>query len=114
VVLGVAGLLAVAHGAALLWVKWIWREFGIAAVVMPLLVTLSILAFFISPRTDVLFGSHGEGPGAPRRRRWWMLSLQWTVALLIFALAAALLVIFDLGPMVEVVWIAAELSVDRP
>jgi uncharacterized membrane protein (DUF2068 family) len=113
-VLGLVGFLAIAHGAALLWVGEIWREFGIAAFVLPLVVALPILAFLISPRTGVLFVNRDEAPGTPRRRRWWMLSVQCVVALLVLALASALLVLFGLGPMAEVVWIAAGITAGRP
>jgi hypothetical protein len=113
-VLGLAGFLAVAHGAALLWVGGIWRDFVIVASVLPLVVVPPILAFLISSRTGALFLNGNEGPVASRRRRWWMLSLQWFAALVVLALACSLVLLFGLGPLVEVVWIAAKTTVDRP
>jgi hypothetical protein len=113
-VLGLVGVLAIAHGAALLWVGRIWREFAIAAFVLSVVVALPILAFLISPQTGVLFVNRDEAPAAPRKRRWWMLSVQWIVAFLVLALASALVVLFGLGPMVEVVWIAAGIAEGRP
>ncbi len=107
-VLGLAGFVAVLHGAALIWHEDIWRVIGIMAVVPPLIVAPPILAFLISPRTGVLFSRGDESAVAPRRRRWWMLSLQCAVGLLVLALAVALGVLFGLGPMAEVVWMAAE------
>jgi hypothetical protein len=107
-VLGASGFVVVAHGVALTWVGGMWRGFGIVGSVLPLIFVLPILAFLVSPRTGVLFLGGNEGAAAPRRRRWWMLSLQWATALLVLALACAWVVIFGLGPMAEVVWIAAQ------
>ncbi len=112
--LGLAGLLAVAHGVALLRFVGIGPTFGLVAVALPLVVAVAIPAFLLSPRTGALFVNRQDGPMAPRKRRWWTLSLQWVVGVLVLALSVALLTLFGLGPMVEVVWIAAELTVDRP
>lgn len=109
-VLGLAGLMTMAHGAALVRVGGNWREFGIVALVVPLVFALPAVAFLVSPRTGVLFADRGEGVATRRRRPWWMLSLQCAAALVVVALAGGWLALFGLGPMAEVVWIAAEMS----
>jgi hypothetical protein len=113
--LGLAGLFAAAHGAAMIWVRGLWRDFGIITTAPALLVAAPIVAFLLSPLTSVLFVSRDDTPTAPRgKRRWWTLSLQWVVGVLVLALALALLLLLGLGPMAEVVWVAAGLTVDRP
>ncbi len=89
--------------------------FGIAALPLAIFVALPILAFLTSPETGALFTNRNPGAGSPRRlRHWWMLSLQGPWALSICALAAALTGLFGLGPMVEFVWFAAEVTSGRP
>jgi hypothetical protein len=112
---GLAGSLAIAHGIALVQVGGNWMMFGIAALTLAIFVAVPILAFLTSPETGALFANRNPSAGSPRRRRhWWMSSLQCLWALWIYALAAALTGLFGLGPMVEFVWFAAEVTSGRP
>lgn len=116
-VLGSAGLLAIAHFAAALWVLWIIGPLPLAAyvvVALPLVAPAPIVAFLISSRTGQLFAHGGDIPTTRRRRRWWTLSLQCVVGVLILALALVLTMLFGAGPMAEAVWMAAWLATFRP
>jgi hypothetical protein len=113
VALGLAELLAIAHWAALPWVVGRWPGYAIVVALL-LVVPAPVLAFLISPRTGDLFANRDDALPARRKRGWWTLSLQWVVGVLVLALALVLLALFGLGPMVEIVWIAAAFTVDRP
>jgi hypothetical protein len=113
--LGLAQLLAIAHGAALLWwVAGVWPGSAIVVMALFLIVPPPILAFLLSPRTGDLFANRDDALPARRKRRWWTLSLQCGIGVLVVALALVLLALFDLGPMAEIIWIAAQVTVDRP
>ena len=115
VALGLAQLLAIAHGVALLWwVAGVWPGSAIVVMALFLIVPAPILAFLLSPRTGDHFANRDDALPARRTRRWWMLSLQCGIGVLVVALALVLLALFDLGPMAGIVWIAAQLTVDRP
>jgi hypothetical protein len=102
--------------------RWIQHQFLVArgwpgsAIVAALLLVAPapILAFLISPRTDVLFANRDDGRPSRRKRHWWTLSLQCVIGALVVELALVLLALFSVGPMPEVVWIAAGLTLDRP
>jgi hypothetical protein len=112
--LGVSGLLVVAHGAGLLWFSGNLPSSELVAVALPPLVAAAIVAFLLSPRTGALFVNRDDDLTAPRKRRWWTLSLQCVLSVLVLAMSLILLALFALGLMAEVVWLAAELTVDRP
>jgi hypothetical protein len=114
VVLGLAELFAITHFAAFLWVVGQWPPPAYLVVTLPLVVSAPILAFLISSRTGHLSANRDDVLPVRRNRRWWTLSLQRVIGVLILALALVLMALFGLGPMAEVVWIAAGLTVDRP
>jgi uncharacterized membrane protein (DUF2068 family) len=117
VVLGLADLFAMTHFAAFLWVLWVvgqWPPPVYLVVILPLVVPAPILAFLISSRTGQLFANRDDALPARRKRRWWTLSLQCVIGVLIAALALILMALFAVGPMAEVVWIAAGFTLFRP
>jgi hypothetical protein len=117
VVLGLTDLFAMTHFAAFLWVLWVvgqWPPPAYFVVVLPLVVPAPILAFLISSRTGHLFANRDDALPARRKRRWWTLSLQWLIGVLVVALALVLMALFAVGPMAELVWIAAGFTVFRP
>jgi hypothetical protein len=110
VVLGLTDLFAITHLAGFLWVLWVvgqWPPPAYLVVTLPFVVPAPILAFLISSRTGRLFANRDEGQPARRKRRWWTLSLQCLIGVLVVALALVLMALFGVGPMVEIVWIAA-------
>jgi hypothetical protein len=49
---------------------------------------------------------------ARRKRQWWTLSLQGGIGILTAVLGLVLVALFDLGPMMEIAGIAAQLTLD--
>lgn len=112
---GLAGFVAATHGIALLWVGGQWKMLGVVVLLLPILVVVPILSFLILPRTAALFrDSTPDVKIARRHRPWWMLSLQWFAALVVLALAAGILLVLSVGPMVEVAWVGIHLTEGRP
>jgi hypothetical protein len=121
VVLGLAELFAIAHVAAFLWLlrvvgEWPPPGFLVAMLVVALLLVApaAISAFLISPQTGALFANPDEALPARPKRRWWTLSFQRLIGVLIVALSLVLMALFSVGPMAEIVWIAAAFTLDRP
>jgi hypothetical protein len=130
VALGLATLFAVAHLAAWFRVSghgticevlavWFWvsghgtiSELIVEA--LRLVAPAFILAFLISPRTGDIFAIRDDALPARRKRQWWTLSLQGGIGILTAVLGLILVALFDLGPMAEIVGIAAQLTLDRP
>jgi hypothetical protein len=111
--LSLAGCLALAHGATLIWLSDRWMQLWNPELFAPLVVAVPIVAFLVSRRTGVLFAGGNEADRTPRRRHWWTLSVQWFLALLILPVAWELVELFSSGPMVEVVRIAVEVTEGR-
>jgi hypothetical protein len=130
VALGLATLLTVAHLAAWSWVSghgtiseviaaWFWvsGHWTIPELIVEALRLVApafILAFLISPRTGDIFAIRDDALPARRMRQWWTLSLQGGIRVLTAVLGLVLVALFDLGPMAEIVGIAAQLTLDRP
>ena len=112
-VLGTAALLNVAHHAAWFRVSGDWTISEIIVEALLLVVPAYILAFLISPRTGNIFAIRDDALPARRKPHWWTLSLQCGIGTLTAALGLVLVALFGLGPMVEIVWIAARLTLDR-
>jgi hypothetical protein len=81
---------------------------------LPLVVPAPILPFLISSRTGHLFANRNDALPARRKRRWWTLSLQCVGGVLVVSLALVLMSLFGVGPMAEIVWMAAALTMFRP
>lgn len=110
-----AGVVAAANGVSLVWVGGQWRGFGEFVLLLPIFVSVPIVSFLMLPGTAALFRESTPDVNVARRKRpWWMLSLQWFAALLALALATGILLVFSLGPMVEVAWIALHVIMDVP
>ncbi len=111
ILVGLAGSVAAAHGIALLWVVRLWSDLGVLALVTSIPVVVPIWIFLMLPGTAALFReSTSHVPVVQRRRPWWMLSFQMFAGLAAFALALGLLLVFNLGPMVEVAWVVIQLT----
>lgn len=108
-----AGCLVLAHGATLIWLSDRSMRLWNPELFAPLVVAAPMLAFLVSPRIGDLFAGGNEADRTPRRRKWWTLSVQWFLALLILPVAAGLVELYGSGPMVEVIRIAVELTEGR-
>ena len=110
-VISLAGFLAIAHLIALLMSPGM-PMFLLAPVLVSVFVAVLILPFLLSRKTRTLFTNQElmEQPAIPQRRPWWLLSLQWLGALLAVILAVGIVLLFSLGPMVEIVWFSANLA----
>ena len=88
---------------------------GRVNLLLPPLVATPVLVFMSCPGTRALFRDRDvEAGSAPRRRRpWWLLSVQCLAGLLVIILAVGLIMLFSLGPMVEVVLLNANLCLAR-
>ena len=110
VALGLATLLAVAHLAAWFWVSGHGTISEVIVEALRLVAPTFIIAFLILPRTGDIFEIRDDALPARRKRQWWTLSLQGGIGILTAVLGLVLVALFDLGPMAEIVGIAAQLS----
>ena len=111
-VIGLAGIAAMAHGLAFFLVGGRWTWFGWMPILVSLLVAAPIVGFLRSEHTRALFTNRQTAEVAtPRRRPWWLLSQRWLGGLLVVALAMGIVLLFSLGPFVEVVLLSAYLTV---
>ena len=116
VVIGLAGIAAMAHGLAFFLVGGGWTWFGCVPILVSLLVAVPIVVFLQAEGTRVLFTKRLAAEIAtptPSRRPWWLLSLQWLGGLLAVFLALGIVLLQSLGPMVEVVWLSASADTSR-
>ena len=114
-VISLAGLLAAAHGVASLWVGRPWSDLGAFALLTCLPLVVTIVTFLELPGTAALFMEKTWDLQAVQGRRpWWMLSLQMFMGLMVIALALGILLVFNLGPMVEVAWVVIHLATGTP
>ena len=113
---GLAGVVAAAHGVLLVWAGGEWRWFGLVVLVLLALGhRADPLRLAVASNGGPLRGDALEDvPAGRRRRAWWMLSLQWLAGLLALILAAAIFLLLNLGPMVEIAWLAIYVTEGRP
>ncbi len=108
----IAGDLAAFHGAVLLFGGPAWKTYGLIALPLAVLVALPIIVFLMLPGTAALFHDHGPEPRiAHGRRPWWLLSMQFLAGLLVLALGIGVLLLWQLGPLVEVAWAGTHIVV---
>ena len=106
--IGPTGIVVVAHLLAALPAPNGSGRFLLISLLAALPVSALILEFLLSPRTRALFTDPDLAePAKPQRRPWWLLSAQWLGALLVVILAAGLVLLYSLGPMVEAAWLTA-------
>ncbi|MGC8641187.1 MAG: hypothetical protein ACP5XB_15075 [Isosphaeraceae bacterium] len=112
VTIGLAGALVLAHASVLPLAPGQWLRNNWIPLAAALVVALIILAFMLAPGTRELFtnAKAADTPAPSRRRPWWLLSLQWLAGLLVIILAVGLILLFSMGPMVEVVLLNAHLT----
>ncbi len=110
---GTSAASATAHGVILV-VFWSGHSApGLQALVVTTFVAGPILLLLLSPRTAILFGpSTSPETDLARERRWWTLSFQWLLAVLVGVFAFGIVWLLCLGPIVEFVWAVALWSRD--
>ena len=105
VMVGVSAASATTHGVVLLASGFVYLAKGLEILAMTAVVAGPILILLRSPRTAALFDpSASPEPRAVQERRWWTLSTQWLVAVLVGIFAFGLVRLLFLGPLVEVIW----------